>query len=63
MPSLRGVTFVAAALLVTAYGGLLRFEALNGHYGWMGQPAWSASLARLWYVRLEPAGSTLTAVR
>lgn len=46
MPSLRGVAFVAAALLITAYGGLLRFEALNVHYGWMSQPAWSESLAR-----------------
>jgi hypothetical protein len=34
------------ACLVTVYGGLLRFEALVANYGWMGQPAWSASLAR-----------------
>lgn len=33
--------FIFAALLVSAYGGLLRFEALVGNYGWMGQPRWA----------------------
>jgi hypothetical protein len=34
------------ALLVTAYGGLLRYEAVVVNYSWMGQPAWSAALSR-----------------
>jgi hypothetical protein len=34
----------AAALLITVYGGLLRFEALVANYGWMGQPGWSRAL-------------------
>ena len=46
MPSLRGLAFGAAALAITAYGGLLRFEAMVAAYGWMGQPAWSEALAR-----------------
>jgi 4-amino-4-deoxy-L-arabinose transferase-like glycosyltransferase len=40
------IACVAAAILITAYGGLLRFEALIAGYGWMGQPAWSETLAR-----------------
>jgi 4-amino-4-deoxy-L-arabinose transferase-like glycosyltransferase len=35
-----------AAVLVTIYGGLLRFEALIVSYGWMGQPWWSEQVAR-----------------
>ncbi|HXW04617.1 MAG TPA: glycosyltransferase family 39 protein [Vicinamibacterales bacterium] len=35
------------ALLVTVYGGLLRYEALVTNYGWMGQPAWSSALSRV----------------
>ena len=46
MPSLRGLAFGAAALVITAYGGLLRFEAMVADYGWMGLPAWSEALAR-----------------
>jgi hypothetical protein len=34
------------ALLVTVYGGLLRYEAVVSNYGWMGQPGWSATLSR-----------------
>jgi 4-amino-4-deoxy-L-arabinose transferase-like glycosyltransferase len=40
------IACVAAAVLITLYGGLLRFEALIAGYGWMGQPAWSEALAR-----------------
>jgi hypothetical protein len=43
----RRTGFVAAALVITLYGGLLRFEALEANYGWLGQPAWSERLARL----------------
>ncbi len=39
--------FIAAAVLITLYGGMLRFEALSGAYGWMGQPAWAETLARV----------------
>jgi hypothetical protein len=38
--------FILAALLVCAYGGLLRFEALAANYGWMGQPRWARLLER-----------------
>lgn len=34
------------ALIVTAYAGLLRYEALVANYGWMGQPRWSEALAQ-----------------
>jgi 4-amino-4-deoxy-L-arabinose transferase-like glycosyltransferase len=44
---IRRSGFVAAALLITIYGGLLRFEALEANYGWLGQPRWSDQLARL----------------
>ncbi|HSC29746.1 MAG TPA: glycosyltransferase family 39 protein [Vicinamibacterales bacterium] len=40
----RRAAFIAAAALITIYGGLLRFEALVAGYGWMGQPRWSAAL-------------------
>ncbi len=38
--------FILAALLVCAYAGLLRFEALAANYGWMGQPRWAQVLER-----------------
>ena len=41
----REIAFVAA-LLITLYGGLLRFEAVVANYGWMGQPGWSLALER-----------------
>ena len=42
----RRLAWLAAALAITVYGGLLRFEAVISNYGWMGQPAWSEALAR-----------------
>ena len=33
------------AVLITIYGGLLRFEALQGNYGRLPQPGWSHTLA------------------
>ena len=36
--------FVIAAIIVTLYGGLLRFEALSGMYGHDRQPRWAATL-------------------
>jgi dolichyl-phosphate-mannose-protein mannosyltransferase len=41
----RDIAFAIAAVLVTLYAGLLRYEALVANYGWMGQPAWSVTLA------------------
>jgi 4-amino-4-deoxy-L-arabinose transferase-like glycosyltransferase len=37
---------VAGALLITLFGGLLRFEAVVANYGWMGQPGWSLAFER-----------------
>ena len=42
----RGQLVVAAALLITLFGGLLRFEAVVANYGWMGQPGWSMAFER-----------------
>jgi 4-amino-4-deoxy-L-arabinose transferase-like glycosyltransferase len=43
-PSSRAL-WIALALAITAYGGLLRYEALVANVGWMGQPRWSEALA------------------
>jgi dolichyl-phosphate-mannose-protein mannosyltransferase len=40
------IACATTAVLITVYGGLLRFEAVIAGYGWMGQPAWSETLAR-----------------
>jgi hypothetical protein len=51
--------WVWLALAITAYGGLLRYEALIGNYAWAGQPAWSAALSRYalpLVSHLRPAG-------
>jgi hypothetical protein len=41
----RRALWLVAALVVTAYAGLLRYEAVISNYGWMGQPRWSEALA------------------
>ena len=46
---------VAIAILITLYGGLLRFEALAVGYGWTGQPEWGKTLERT----LVPVARTL----
>lgn len=38
--------YIATAILITLYGGLLRFEALAAGYGWAGQPEWGKALER-----------------
>ena len=45
-PRRRRQLVVAAALLITLFGGLLRFEAVVANYGWMGQPGWSVAFER-----------------
>jgi 4-amino-4-deoxy-L-arabinose transferase-like glycosyltransferase len=57
--------YLAAAVLVTIYGGLLRFEALIVNYGWMGQPWWSEQLARQTMPvvsHLRPSGKVWTKI-
>ena len=47
--------FVVAAIFVTIYGGLLRFEALSGMYGHGGQPPWAEAMEK----RLVPIAQAL----
>ena len=61
----RQRVYLAAAVLVTVYGGLLRFEALIVNYGWMGQPRWSEQAARLTMPvvsRVRPASKVWTKI-
>jgi 4-amino-4-deoxy-L-arabinose transferase-like glycosyltransferase len=45
-PRRPGGIVLAAAILITLYGGLLRFEALSGMYGGERQPGWGQAMER-----------------
>jgi len=42
----RSALFLTGAIIVTLYGGLLRFEAISGMYGWAGQPGWAKAMEK-----------------